>query len=128
MSRDGQDSMRRIVPWLAVALVLGGCSYAWIRPDSTPAEARAAEQWCRAQAADLVPDVWLDASPCCWGPTYPWGPAWYTAGSYGGPGWYGWWPDPSAQLAAQQRVYDRCMRAKGYDLVRVDRKTGEPRY
>jgi hypothetical protein len=42
-------------------------------------------------------------------------------------GWYGWWPDPSAELAAEQRAYDRCMRAKGYQLVRIDRKTGAPR-
>ena len=129
MSRDAPHGMRRIVWWLAVAFFLGGCSYAWIRPDSTPAQAHADEQWCRAQAADLVQDVWLDASPFGWGPMYqPWGPSWSgTPGWYGGPGWYGWWPDPSAQLAAQQRVYDRCMRAKGYDLVRIDRTTGERR-
>jgi hypothetical protein len=28
-------------------------------------------------------------------------------------------------MASQQRVYDRCMRTKGYNLVRVDRRTGE---
>ena len=114
--------MRRIASLVALALVLGGCSYAWIRPDSTPAQVHADEQVCRAQAAQLVRDVWLDAGPWAWGPMYrPWGPGWY------GPGWYGWWPDPSAELAAQQRLHDRCMRAMGYELVRVDRKTGEPR-
>jgi len=84
---------------------------------------RADEQRCRAETANLVQPVWSDAA-LGWGPMYrPWGPAWY-----GGPGWYGWWPDPSAELAAEQRAYDRCMRTKGYNLVRVDRKTGEPRY
>ena len=106
---------------LAVVFLLGGCSYAWIRPDATPAQARADEQRCRAEAADRVQDPWSDPA-FGWGPMYrPGGSAWY------GPGWYGWWPDPSAELAAQQRVLDRCMRTKGYDLVRVDRKTGEPR-
>ena len=118
--------MQRVAPSLVLALLLGGCSYAWIRPDATAAQARADEQVCRTQAAQLVNDVWLDAGPGAWGPMYrPWGSGWYGPGWYG-PG-YGWWPDPSAPLAAQQRLSDRCMRAKGYDLVRVDRKTGEPR-
>jgi hypothetical protein len=115
--------MRRLGPWLALVFLLGGCSYAWVRPDATPAQVRADEQRCRAETANLVQPVWSDAA-LGWGPMYrPWGPAWY-----GGPGWYGWWPDPSAELAAEQRAYDRCMRTKGYNLVRVDRKTGEPRY
>jgi len=115
--------MRRGVPVLALTLLLGGCSYTWIRPDSTPAEARADERMCRTQSQLLVHDVWLDAAPFGWGPMYrAWGPPWTDV-----PGWYDRWPDPSAQLASQQRVYDRCMRAKGYYLARVDRKTGEPK-
>jgi hypothetical protein len=110
-----------------MAVLLGGCSYAWIRPDATPDQAQADEQLCRAQAADLAREVWLDTLPYGWGPPM-YGPAWYgSPGWYGGPGWYGWWPDPSAELAAEQRAYDRCMRAKGYQLVRIDRKTGAPR-
>ena len=114
--------MRRIAAPLALAFLLGGCSYAWIRPDATAAQARADEQVCRTQAAQVVNDVWIVGGSWAWGPTYrPWGPSWY------GPGWYGRWPDPSAEPAAQQRLYDGCMRAKGYELVRLDRKTGEPR-
>jgi hypothetical protein len=104
----------------AAALLLGGCSYVWVRPDTSPQQASADDQRCRTEATAIVNDVMLDvwSWPGAWGP-WPrrWGPGWYT----------GWWPDPSAELAAQQRVYDRCMRAHGYDLVRVDRKTGEPR-
>jgi hypothetical protein len=122
--------MRRLAPWCAVVLLLGGCSYAWIRPDATPEQARADEERCREEAAASVQAAWSDVA-FGWGPMYrPWGPAWYGGGPGwygGGPGWYGGWPDPSVQLAAEQRLHDRCMRTKGYDLVRTDRKTGEPR-
>jgi hypothetical protein len=107
------------MPFVAAALVLGGCSYAWIRPDATPQQVSADEQRCRAESTSLVNDVMWD--------TWTWRGTWGPPGMWWGPGWYsGWWPDPSAQLAAEQRVYDRCMRAQGYDLVGIDRKTGEP--
>ena len=112
--------MRRVTPFFAAVLLLGGCSYAWVRPDATPQQVSADEQACRAEAANIVTRMMYD--PAVW--PGPWGPL----GRSWGPGWYtGWWPDPSTQLAAQQRVYDACMRARGYDLVRVDRKSGEPR-
>lgn len=112
--------MRRLTTVLAAALLLGGCSYAWVRPDATPQQVSADEQRCRAEAADAVNALMLD--------TWAWPSAWAPPSLRWGPGWYpGWWPDPSAQLAAEQRVYDRCMRAQGYELVRVDRKTGAPR-
>lgn len=116
--------MRHVTPVLALAFVLGGCSYAWMRPDATPAQAQNDERACRTQAASVVHEASSDAGLSSLGPmAYPWNPGWYS-----GSGGYGWWPDPSAQLAAaQQRLYDRCMRARGYNLVRVDRKTGEPR-
>jgi len=98
----------------------------WVRPGATPAEASADERRCRTEAAAVVDDAmfYRASMPWEWGPPggrYPGWPAGYRGG-YGG-----WWPDPSAELAAEQSVYDRCMRAKGYDLVRVDRKPGQPR-
>ena len=30
--------------------------------------------------------------------------------------------DPSWRAGAEQRVYERCMRGRGYDLVRTDKK------
>src|ERR1700758_2600656 len=98
MEREPRYGMRRLAPWVAVVLLLGGCSYAWIRPDATPAQARADEERWREEAAASVQSAWSDVA-FGWGPMYrPWGPA-----------WYGGWPDPSAQLAAEQHLYDRCM-------------------
>jgi len=115
--------MRHGIAVLALSSLLTGCSYAWMRADSTAAQVRADEQICHTQASLLVHDVWLDAAPFGWGPMYrAWGPPWSDV-----PGWYDRWPDPSAQMFSQQRVYDRCMRTKGYNLVRVDRRTGEPK-
>jgi hypothetical protein len=117
---NASGRMRRLMPFFAGALLLGGCSYAWVRPDATPQQASSDDQACRAQAANVVNGLMYDPSvwPGAWGPpSRRWGPGWYT----------GSWADPSAELAAQQRVYDGCMRARGYNLVRVDRKTGEPR-
>jgi hypothetical protein len=31
--------------------------------------------------------------------------------------------DPSRQAMAEQSVYDRCMRGRGYELVRTDKKS-----
>jgi len=127
--------MRSLTPFFAAVLLLGGCSYAWVRPDATPQQVGADEQACRAEAANIVSRMMFDPTvwPGAWGPVAgPWGPV---AGPWGpvvagrwGPGWYtGWWPDPATQVQAQQRVFDSCMRARGYNLVRVDRQSGEPR-
>jgi hypothetical protein len=113
---NGPRRMRRLMPFFAGALLLGGCSYAWVRPDATPEQVSADDQACRAQATSIANNLMYDA----WGYPGAWGPAGPR------PGWYGGgWADPSTALAAQQRVYDACMRARGYNLVRV--KSGEPR-
>jgi hypothetical protein len=32
------------------------------------------------------------------------------------------YPDPSWQVVAEQRMFDRCMRGRGYELMRTDKK------
>ena len=103
--------MRRVLLAATLALLLGGCaSYAWVKPDVT-AEVRARdEDSCRAEARDLANE--------------------YAYGGFGAPPlyspgprpWMGPAADPSWQAAAEQRVYERCMRGRGYDLVRIDKK------
>jgi hypothetical protein len=107
--------MRRIIGFTAAALLLGGCaSYAWYRPDATPRMAASDERFCRSLASDPVNELAVGA----WSPTAGWG--WRPwDGPWRRP-WMGPWPDPASELAAEQRVLDRCMRARGYDLVRVD--------
>lgn len=106
--------MRRIIVFAATALLCAGCaSYAWYRPDVSPRMAASDERLCRSEATDLVNEVAVGA----WSPMIGWGP-W--DGPWRRP-WIGPWPDPAWQLAAEQRVIDRCMRAHGYDLVRVEK-------
>ena len=112
--------MRHIIVFATAALLCGGCaSYAWYRPDVPPQVAASDERLCRAQARDLVNEVAVGAwSPMGgWGPLGGWGP-W--DGPWRRP-WLGPWPDPAWELAAEQRVVDRCMRAHGYDLVRAEK-------
>jgi hypothetical protein len=99
---------------VTAGLLVAGCaSYQWVRPDATAEVAATDERLCRAEARNVVYDVAV--SP--WAPPLGWG-TW--DGPWRRPG-FGPWPDPSWQLAAEQRVLDRCMRAHGYDLVRVDK-------
>jgi hypothetical protein len=103
-------AMRRLIGTTTLVLVLGGCaSYTWIKPDGT-AEAKARdEQACRAEAHDLA------FAYSVRGPGAPWGvPPWQQPGPYA-------YADPSWQAAAEQRVYERCMRGRGYELVRTDK-------
>jgi hypothetical protein len=109
--------MRYLLSAIAAAALLGGCaSYAWIRPDTTPALVASDEQLCRAEAFDVIRDVRFGGWGTTWTPGAPWHWPWV-----GAPGYYAA-PDVSWQAAAEQRLYDRCMRAKGYELVRVDRE------
>jgi hypothetical protein len=99
------DVMRRLIG-ATLVLVLGGCaSYTWVKPDVTAEVMARDEQTCRAEAHDLA-GAYVPA------------PGGYSPSR--GP-WTGPYTDPSWQAAAEQRVYERCMRGRGYDLVRTDR-------
>jgi len=105
------DVMRRVWLVATLALLLGGCaSYAWVKPDATPEVVARDEASCHAEAREL-------SSEYAWGGAgAPWGyPPWQRLPT--GP-----YADPSWQATAEQRVYERCMRGRGYDLVRIDKK------
>ena len=92
-------------------LLLGGCaSYAWVNPNVSPELAARDERSCRLEARDLSMQYGLGGFGTPWPYAYP----------YGRGGWPGPYGDPSWQAAAEQRVYETCMRGRGYDLVRVD--------
>jgi hypothetical protein len=100
----------RSVVFAALMLLLGGCAtYAWVKPDATAELTAQDEQRCRTQAHDLSMEYALSSYGGPWGAD-PWRRPWM--GPYG---------DPSLRAAAQQRVYERCMHERGYDLVRTDR-------
>jgi hypothetical protein len=101
--------IRRSVVFAALMLLLGGCAtYAWVKPDATAELTAKDEQSCRAQAHDLSMEYALTSYGVPWG-AEPWRRPWM--GPYG---------DPSMRAAAEQRVYERCMRERGYNLVRTD--------
>jgi hypothetical protein len=106
----------RGLPLLVFAVVLAGCAtYAWTKPGVTPDVVARDETECRAQARDLATASVFAPGPF-WGPRWgPWGP-----GVGPGPFWWGA-PigDPAWSLEVEQRVYDRCMAFKGYELVTV---------
>jgi hypothetical protein len=107
--------MKRL-PLLALAVVLAGCAtYAWTKPGVTPDLAARDETECRAQARDLATEYAFARGPL-WGPRGgPFGP-----GMGPGPFWWGApGADPGWNLEVEQRVYDRCMAFKGYELVKV---------
>jgi len=106
-------AIRRAISATALGLLLGGCaSYAWVNPNVPADVAAADERSCRLEARDLAMEYAVGAYGATWPYMYPYGRL-----GWGWPGPYG---DPSWQAAAEQRVYERCMRGRGYDLVRVD--------
>src|SRR5216117_800030 len=107
-----EDVMRRA--WIAatLALLLGGCaSYAWVKPNVTAEVKAHDEATCRAEARNLTSQ--------------------YAYGGFGAPFGYSTWRQPwtgpysdlSWQVAAEEREYERCMRGRGYDLDRGDKKS-----
>ena len=103
--------MRRVYLVTTLALLLGGCaSYAWIKPDATPEVMARDDASCRAEARDLAGEYAYSDGGAPWGyPPWQQGPMSPYA-------------DPSWRATAEQRVYKRCMRGRGYDLVRTDKK------
>ena len=102
--------MRHLLAGAALALVVGGCApYAWQKPDATPEMKARDEETCRAEARSLAME--------------------WAMGGYGGPWtwspwrrpWTGPYADPTWQAQAEQRVFERCMQGRGYELVRTDK-------
>jgi hypothetical protein len=106
--------MSRALGLLALAGALAGCAtYVWTKPGVTPELAVRDDTECRAQARDLAFEYAFSRG-LSWGPG-PWGPLWSRDPF--------WWHDPLAdpgwRFEVEQRVYDRCMAFKGYELTEV---------
>jgi hypothetical protein len=103
--------MRRLLLAATLVMLLGGCaSYAWVKPDATAEITARDDAACRAEARDLATGYIYGGG----GIGAPWGyPPWQTVP----------YMDPSRQAMAEQSVYDRCMRGRGYELVRTDKKS-----
>jgi len=103
------ETMRRRLFAATLVMLLGGCaSYAWVKPDATAEMAARDEVACRTEARDLAATAYIYGG--IGAPTgYP-------------PGQQVPYPDRSWQIVAEQRVFDRCMRDRGYELIRTDKK------
>src|SRR5213594_1948190 len=110
---DGFAAREQILTMFVEAVRLrGGCaSYAWVKPNVTAEVKAHDEATCRAEARNLTSQ--------------------YAYGGFGAPFGYSTWRQPwtgpysdlSWQVAAEEREYERCMRGRGYDLVRGDKKS-----
>jgi hypothetical protein len=108
--------MRRVIAIAGLAVLASGCAtYSWYRAD-TPADVAARDQAeCDDLARDSVRDSTFSASPRLYPPPRPWPPIGFPAGDpYWGPA-----GDPLWRMDVEQRIQQRCMRDRGYDLQRV---------
>jgi hypothetical protein len=102
--------MRHALIGAALVVLLAGCGgrYAWQKPDATAEALARDEASCRAEARDLAHEYAHGGVGAPW--TFsPWRRPW--TGPYA---------DPSWRVEAEQRVFERCMRGRGYELVRTD--------
>lgn|SRR5262245_11816160 len=98
------DAMRRRVLAATLVMLLGGCaSYAWVKPDATAESTARDEAACRAEARDLAATGYIYGGAGAPRGYPPWQPV-----PYANPSWQ----------AVEQRVYDQCMRGRGYELTK----------
>jgi hypothetical protein len=98
--------MRTIASVVAFALLLSGCgTYYWYNPHVPPEIAQRDSEECREQARQLTTLALMDDDPLWWGPGWR-----HHRGPFFGP--------MTSGLAMEQDVYDRCMRFKGYALIK----------
>jgi hypothetical protein len=113
--------MRGLIAVAALAVVASGCAtYSWYRPGTPPDLAAQDEAECRQLARGAAQDIALSALPRFYGPRFygPGAPWPYEGwGGWGDPYW-GPASDPLWRLDVEQRIHDRCMRSRGYDLYR----------
>lgn len=90
----------------------------WYRPDTPPDLAAQDEAECQKLARGAAQDIAFSAFPRLYaGPLPPWRYAGW--GPWGDPYWGSPIGDPLWQAEVEQRIHDRCMRSRGYDLYRV---------
>jgi hypothetical protein len=107
--------MRRMIAIAGLAMLASGCAtYSWYRAD-TPSEQAARDQAeCYEFARDSTRDITFSAFPRLYGPPRPWP----TLGSPWSDPYWGPAGDPLARMDVEQRIHERCMRSRGYDLQR----------
>jgi hypothetical protein len=124
--------MRKVIADAAVAIAVSGCaSYSWYRPNTPAAVAAQDESDCLALARGSAYDIAVSAMPLAAFP-HLYGPRFYGPG-WGWPytGWGPWDPywgpagDPLWRTEVEQRIYNRCMQTRGYELQRVEREAKE---
>lgn len=113
--------MRGVIAAATLALLTSGCAtYAWYRPGTPPELAAQDQAECYELAREAARDIAFSAWPRFYGPWFlgpgpPWPyPGW---GAWGDPYW-GPASDPLWRMDIEQRILDRCMRLRGYDLRR----------
>ena len=107
---------RRLIAMAGLALLTSGCAtYSWYRPDTPPDLAARDTAECYDLARDSVRDIGFSAFPRFYGPPHPWPMTGWSAWS--DPSW-GPGGDPLWRMDVEQRILERCMRSRGYDLKR----------
>lgn len=109
--------MRRVIAVAALGLATSGCAtYSWYRADTPPDLAAQDVAECAQLARDSARDIAFSAFPRLYaGPFRPWPYAGW--GAWGDPYWWG--PsDPLWRMEVEQRIHDRCLRSRGYELYR----------
>lgn len=107
--------MRRVIAIAGLAMLTAGCAtYSWYRADTPPDVTARDRAECYDLARDSVRDSTFSAFPRLYGPPRPWPtPGFFWADPYWGPA-----GDPRWRMDVEQRVHERCMRDRGYDLQR----------
>jgi hypothetical protein len=108
--------MRRLIALAGLAMLTSGCAtYSWYRPDTPPDLTARDQAECSDLARDSARDIAFSAFPRMYWAPRPWP-------TLGWPGWNDpyWGPggDPLWRLDVEQRIHERCMRSRGYDLQR----------
>ena len=106
--------MRRLIAIAGLAVLTSGCAtYSWYRPETPPDVTARDRAACSALARDSARDSTFSAFPRLYGPPRPrTTPGFPWSDPYWGPG------DPLWRMDVEQRVEERCMRERGYDLQR----------
>lgn len=107
--------MRGVIAIAGLALLTSGCAtYSWSRADTPPEVVARDQAECYDLARDSARDITFSAFPRLYGPPRPWP----TLGSPWSDPYWGPAGDPLARMDVEQRIHERCMRSRGYDLQR----------